>query len=1222
MLRRLLLLLVFCGSMTALLALASEAAGERLEIADRMPVEQNLNFNLSGDDWRWLGKKRVLVLGTVGPDHPPFDFSNNGQDFDGLTADYAVLLAKYMGLSMEVRRFPTRSLANLALANGDVDILSFTTRNQIAGLDFALSRPYASNRAAIVVPIGKHDLMRKTKGAVRIAMVPGYLSDKELRNLYPQASFKPVANVQDGLSAVTYGQADVFIGDGISASYLINRGYFNDVQLDGFAALGDQGIGFAVQKRNTVLLRVLDIVLQAVPQQTYRELLNYWGVGLDYRLATGPIRFTEDERRWMAQHPKVRVLVNGVFAPLTFFDEQGDFSGLVADYLRLVELQTGLAFEVARVDSVPEMIRQVSAGQAQIIGALAISAERRKELAFTQPFLTNSFALVVRDDAMPVQNLSELAGKKLAIQASNPMVPQLREKYPAIKLVFVDYALAAFEQLEEGEVDATIQAQIVSSYFITGGFHGKLRIASAVGDEPARLAMGVHRSEPELRSILDKVLLGVSPGDAIILANRWREKTDVKPSAWNTYRAQFYQISIAALLLILASLFWVFYLRRQIGKRQRAERALGDQLEFMRALIDGTPHPIYVRDLSARLLECNRSYLESMGGVREELIGKTLLESEILSPASARAFHDMYLATMRNGSAVFADRDIAYSNRELKIYHWTLPFKDTAGKPAGMIGGWIDISEREELFAELQLAKEVADEASRAKSSFLATMSHEIRTPMNAIIGMLELVLKRSENGSWDRPAIKVAYDSAKTLLGLIGDILDIAKIESGKLELVPERANLRELVESVSRVFDGLARQKGLTLRTFIDVSAGADVLIDPMRFKQILSNLVSNAIKFTQEGQVAIRLDVEEEKDARLAVKLLVTDTGAGIAPDDQAKLFAPFVQAGSGQGRPRSTENGTGLGLVISRRLAQMMGGEIRLQSELGVGTQLLVTFTVATVEPLELPVLPPLAAAVKPDRLRVLVVDDNVANRMVLCQQLEYLGHEVEYAEDGEQALQTWRTAPFDLVMTDCNMPGMNGYQLTREIRATSDKTEAQEHCVIWGYTANAQPQEIQRCKEAGMDDCLFKPIGLEELQRRLTVGLPQAFTGVGIGAGALSGEALFDASALEVMTRGNFTLMSKLANELIKSNRNDSQLLAQRVAAAEWLGASDIAHSIKGASMIIGAQLLSEAAAELESLCRDGAAEADLRQAAALVTEEISGLEQALENWLATAALQA
>ncbi|AMO97135.1 virulence sensor protein BvgS [Collimonas fungivorans] len=1195
--------MLYCSA-TAVLALDTDPAAERLQIIER-PLEQNLVFNLSGDDWRWLGKKRMLRLGTVAPDHPPFDFSDSHQDFDGLTADYVALLAKQMGLIVEVVRYPTREAANMALAKGNIDILGNTIQSELAGQDFVLSRPYAVNRTAIVLPIGKHNIASKPGAALRMAVVPGYLSEQELHNLYPLATFKPYPDVRRAILGVLHNEADIFLGDAIGASFLIHKGYFSVLRTDGFAPVSNRDVGFAVQKQNTVLLRVLDTLLKAIPESVHRSMLQRWGVGLDFRITATPLVLTDAERKWIAQHPKVRVAVNGLFAPLTFYTQSGQFDGLVSDYLRLIELRTGLDFEVVRIDSIPDMINAVREGKAHMVGALLMSPERQADLAFAQPFLLNNLVLVARSDDTAITDLAQMNGKKLAIQGGNPMVPQLRKQYPGIELVLVDQAISAFEKLAQGQVDGTIQTQIATSYFIEGPFRGKLRIAAPVGEDMARLAMGVRRSEPELRDILNKVLRSIPPNDAIMLTNRWREKNDAEPSSWNTYRWEIYQIAAGALLLILASLFWIAYLRRQIAKRKLAERALGDQLAFMRAMIDDTPHPIYVRDLNARLIECNRSYLEAMGGERDQVIGKLLPESTVFPPETAQEFHAMYLQTMQDGIPVFADRDMAFGERHLRIYHWTLPFKDTRGKPAGLIGGWIDISEREQLIDALQLAKEEADEASRAKSTFLATMSHEIRTPMNAIIGMLELVLKRGENGLWDRPSIKVAYDSAKTLLGLIGDILDIAKIESGKLELVPERANLRELVEAVARVFDGLARQKGLTLRTFIDANAGVEVLVDPMRFKQILSNLVSNAIKFTQEGEVTIRLDVQEEKDGRLALQLQVSDTGSGIPQEEQAKLFAPFVQASAT--RPRSAESGTGLGLAISRRLAQMMGGDIALQSELGVGTQILVRFTVATVEPLGTQQQPATVVAPKLGRLRVLVADDNVANRLVLCQQLQYLGHDVESAEDGREALQIWRAGSFDLVMTDCNMPVMSGYQLAREIRNEADT----RHCVIWGYTANAQPEEIQRCKAAGMDDCLFKPIGLDDLQRRLTVGLPHNI----VDAKPKPADSLFDASSLEAMTGGNFALVSRLAKELINSNRNDSLLLIQRVTAADWLAAGDVAHSIKGASTIVGAQVLSEAAAELESLCRDGAADGDLRQAASVVLAEITHLEQSLESWL-------
>lgn len=217
-----------------------------------------------------------------------------------------------------------------------------------------------------------------------------------------------------------------------------------------------------------------------------------------------------------------------------------------------------------------------------------------------------------------------------------------------------------------------------------------------------------------------------------------------------------------------------------------------------------------------------------------------------------------------------------------------LPYKDSDGAVIGMIAGWIDISERQLLLGMVQ-------EANRAKTTFLATMSHEIRTPMNAVIGMLELTLKKADQGVLDRFAIEVASSAAHGLLDLIGDILDIARIESGKLSLTPERANLRELVTSLARIFEGLAEQKHLQLLLDLDVEADCDVLIDPLRFKQIVSNLLSNAIKFTTEGEIRLTLKVlPASAEKQLCIRLRVEDSGMGISSEDQQRLFSPFSQA----------------------------------------------------------------------------------------------------------------------------------------------------------------------------------------------------------------------------------------------------------------------------------------------------------------------------------------
>ena len=1119
----------------------------------------------------WLQAKRELLVGTSTPDYPPFDMTDSRQDYEGLTADYVGILAKALNVSILVQRFASREAAITALEEGRIDLLGTSNGFEASNQNLLLSTPYAIDQPVLVTREGETRSLSQGLAGLRLSMVYHYLPLDEVKALYPNAIIQSYPSYQNAINAVAFDQADVFLGDTLSTHYMINKGYLKNIKMANFSKHEANGFSFAVRRDNVQLLEIINTTLNAVPNGEQENIAKRWSAGSDILLSDQKLQLTEREKRWLAQHPVVKVAVNEAMAPLTFFNANGNFRGITADLLEMVRLRTGLRFEIQRAHSLNTMIQMIDQHEIDIIAAISPSASREETLNFSRPYLVNSSVLLTAKGPEQPSSLEQLAGKKLALTQGNPLTEYLRTEYPKIQLVQTEDIYSATELLAEGKVQGAVNTLVIANYLLNSRlFQGRLQISATIGAQPATFSLATARDATELGSILNKALLSIAPDELGIINSRWRGYIPASDSYWRNYHRLIYQIIIGASLLLLLSVVWNAYMRRQICQRKLAERALNDQFEFMRALVDGTPHPIYVRDREGILKTCNNSYLEAFSARREEIIGKTVMQtcSFLNNECEAHDYQADYVRVMREGIPLVVDRPLNIGDKTLTIYHWILPYRDSLGEVQGIIGGWIDISERRQLLDELRTAKELADEANRAKSTFLATMSHEIRTPMNAVIGLLELTLKRADQGHLDRPSIEVAYNSAKDLLELIGDILDIARIESGRLNLSPERVNLRNLANSVIRVFDGLARQKNLTLSLiFKPESRAPDVLIDPLRFKQILTNLISNAIKFTKYGQVTLELGLRPTGTPdQVELLLSVKDTGIGISQRDQARLFEPFAQAeSSGQ----LALSGAGLGLVICRSLCEMMGGTLELSSQPNVGTLVRIT--------LKMPTLPPCLAtttqepAINPAarQLNVLVVDDHPANRLLMCQQLGFLGHRFTTEHNGAEGLKAWKEGAFDLVIADCNMPVMNGYDLTRAIREHEQASHLRP-CTVLGFTANAQPEERQRCLDAGMDDCLFKPISLTLLSQRLTT-LESLHTG----------PQVFNVECLYSLSGRNNARTKLLLEELLRSNQQDLKALLELPADGGVQGFIDIAHRIKGAARIVGAHSLIEHCETLE-----------------------------------------
>lgn len=540
--------------------------------------------------------------------------------------------------------------------------------------------------------------------------------------------------------------------------------------------------------------------------------------------------------------------------------------------------------------------------------------------------------------------------------------------------------------------------------------------------------------------------------------------------------------------------------------------------------------------------------------------------TQVIHPADQAVIKEIYKDLYTKGQAEQEYRIIFPDGRIKWLLDRSWLVRDQAGKPLRMDGMITDISERKEVERELKKAKDAAEAANQAKSEFLANMSHEIRTPLNGILGMTDLLLA-AQLQDQELDYLQSIQVSACSLLDVVNDVLDFAKIEAGKLELEKNDFALRELIEKAVEVVKIKAQEKKLELLWQVAPDVPDLVKGDLVRIRQVLINLLSNAVKFTEIGKISLAVKVGRA-DQKVYVNFAVEDTGIGIASDKLSSIFESFTQADSSTTRKFG---GTGLGLTISKKLVEMMGGTIRATSQLGQGS--CFNFTV----PLQIAQngipaktkqthqLPSLSLAGKKT---VLVAEDNMINMKISKEILRKIGLEIIEAKDGKEAWAKYQLYPVDLIFMDVQMPELDGYEATRLIRKAEEQGK---HTPIIAITANAMKGDKEKCLAVGMDDYLAKPFKKEEVWQIVKKYLADDLE-----------EVVFNKKELLQRLDHDLELYEDLLGDFIKIFPNKVAELSAYINAADFPGICFQSHLIKGMCANLGAEKLREIAKTMES----------------------------------------
>jgi len=1019
---------------------------------------------------KWIDTHIVKV--GVGPDWAPFDFVNNDGEYSGIANDYLTLISEKSGLRFT--KIVDKWSNNLKkIKEKKIDLLDAVYYSDKRNKYMSFTKPYMEILDYFYIRDDLNVSTMKDLDGKRVAIPKGYAHADAIRKEFPKIKIVTVNTFSESVDAVLEHRADILFDTQIALSYKLEQdGIRNIIPFKSYRAHGLMKLYMSTYKGNDILVSIINKSLDAISKDERREIYNRW-VHLSKTKNNINAILNKNEISWVKKHPKVRYSeVN--WKPIAII-ENNQMSGVIRDYLNIISQRTGLIFEFKKAKSWPNVLEQFKENKIDMIPGIGSSPKEMQLGITSKTFATFPFVLVTKNSHSFINNIKEMNGKRVAVPKYWTSYNYLKAQHPKIKIVPTKDIFEALNLVKEGKADAFLGHMAVAMYYVGTYYPNSLYIAGRI-NYAFNHKMLLHKGNETLLHIINKALASITEEEHLEINNKWLK---VKVNQIQDYTFVL-EVTFIFLLMIAGTLYWNRKLSHEIKERKRIEQALLLEKENFQTLFEKVSDAnLIIKD--GKFIMANNAALKMFGLAKmQELISSSPDEwSPQFQPdgSSSKLKAAQYIKEcLKKGTVRF---EWVHRTTQGKDFWADVGLTKIHYRGSQAIYVVIrDISEQKELQENLLKAKEMADAANKSKSEFLANMSHEIRTPMNAIIGFTELLNEQLREPRL-KAYVKTIQNASNTLLTLINDILDLSKIEAGKLKIQTKPTNLFNLTDEISSIFMMSVKNKGLDFIVNIDKNIPQSLLLDEVRLRQILFNLIGNAVKFTQNGYIKLTIKAFNVKEhlSKLDLEITVEDSGIGIKEDQLQKIFQEFEQQ---DGQDNRKFGGTGLGLSISKRLCKMMGGDISVSSHNGATfTVHLYNVDISTIESHDnTSENDTNAAQMVFEKAKILIVDDIEDNRELIIKNFENTNIEIVSAVDGLEAISKFKSEKPDLILMDIRMPNMDGYEAAAHIKKLSNVP-------IVALTASVMQGEHERLKSEHFDAYLRKPVLRNELL--LTLG---------------------------------------------------------------------------------------------------------------------------------------